>query len=170
MPLLPHRSAISHCEVGVIEWGRVGQRSGNGNDVLELTNYDRCVQSQLCRLKCHHVVTSAARIPRTSGLKEILHVAFHDAEPAAGFEAPAKIVFMKPAQAQAIWRFVRRHQDEIGSIVCHCEQGMSRSPAVALALAEALGGNTDHIRASYQPNQYVYGLMRKAIQRQTTPE
>lgn len=107
--------------------------------------------------------TPKPRIPQTSGLKEVLHVAFHDAEPVAGFRTPSKIVFMKPAQARAIWKFVGRHKDEVGSIVCHCEQGMSRSPAVALALAEAFGNRTSHIRANYQPNQYIYGLMRAAI-------
>jgi predicted protein tyrosine phosphatase len=106
--------------------------------------------------------TSKPRIPRTSGLKEVLHVAFHDAEPVAGFRTPSKIVLMKPAHAMAIWKLVERHKDAIGSIVCHCEQGMSRSPAVALALAEALGSSGKHIRANYQPNKYVYDLMRTA--------
>ena len=106
--------------------------------------------------------TPKPRIPRTSGLKGVLHVAFHDAEPAKNFRTPSKIVLMKPAQAKAIWRFVRRHRDAVGSVVCHCEQGMSRSPAVALALAEALGGNAEHIRTNYQPNQYVYDIMRAA--------
>jgi predicted protein tyrosine phosphatase len=106
--------------------------------------------------------TPKPRIPRTSGLRGVLHVAFHDAEPAAGFRTPSTIVSMKPAQARAIWKFVGRHKDEIGSIVCHCEGGMSRSPAVALALAEALGSRAEHIRANYQPNQYVYDLMRAA--------
>ena len=102
------------------------------------------------------------RIPRTSGLRGVLHVAFHDAEPAEGFRIPSKIVLMNPAQARAIWKFVKRHKDAIGSIVCHCEGGMSRSPAVALALAEAFGSRTSHIRANYQPNHYVYDLMRAA--------
>jgi predicted protein tyrosine phosphatase len=106
--------------------------------------------------------TPKPRIPRTSGLKAVLHLAFHDAEPAKGFKTPSKIVFMRPAQAKAIWRFVKRHKDAVGSVVCHCEQGMSRSPAVALALAEALGSSAKKIRANYQPNQYVYDLMRAA--------
>ena len=106
--------------------------------------------------------TPKPRIPRTSGLKEVLHVAFHDAEPVKSFRTPSKIVFMKPAHARAIWKFVGRHKDAVGSIVCHCEQGMSRSPAVALALAEALGSSAKHIRTNYQPNQYVYDLMRAA--------
>lgn len=112
--------------------------------------------------------TPKPRIPRTSALREVLHVAFHDAEPVAGLTTPAEIVFMKSSQARAIWKFVRRHKDAVGSIVCHCEQGMSRSPAVALALAEALGSRTGQIRANYQPNQYVYGLMRAAIDSGTT--
>ena len=107
--------------------------------------------------------TPKPQIPRTSGLKEVLHVAFHDAEPVEGFKIPSKIVLMKPAQAIAIWKFVKRHKDAIGSFVCHCVGGMSRSPAVALALAEAFGSRTSHIRANYQPNQYIYGLMRAAI-------
>jgi predicted protein tyrosine phosphatase len=110
--------------------------------------------------------TKKPRIRRTLGLKKVLYVEFHDAEPADGFKTPSKIVLMKPSQAQAIWNFVQRYQDEIGSVVCHCEQGMSRSPAVALALAEALGCETRHIRTSYQPNQYVYDLMKNVIQRQ----
>ena len=102
-------------------------------------------------------------IPHRLGLKAVLFASFHDAEPTEDFSLPPDIVLMTPRQAKAIWRFVRRHKAEVGSIVCHCEQGMSRSPAVALALAETLGGDVDYIRDNYQPNQYVYGLMKAAI-------
>ncbi len=40
---------------------------------------------------------------------------------------------------------------------------MRRSPAVALALTEALSGDVDAILANYQPNQYVYTRMRETI-------
>jgi predicted protein tyrosine phosphatase len=102
-------------------------------------------------------------IPRRLGLKAVLFTSFHDAEPTEEFALPPDIVLMTLKQAKAIWRFVKRHQAEVGSIVCHCEQGMSRSPAVALALAETLGGDVDYIWDNYQPNQYVYGLMKEAI-------
>ena len=102
-------------------------------------------------------------IPRRLGLKAVLFTSFHDAEPTEGFALPPDIVLMTLKQAKAIWRFVKRHQAAVGSIVCHCEQGMSRSPAVALALAETLGGDVAYIRDNYQPNQYVYGLMKEAI-------
>jgi hypothetical protein len=40
---------------------------------------------------------------------------------------------------------------------------MSRSPAVAWALAEALDGDVAAILAESQPNQYVYQLLRDTI-------
>ena len=70
---------------------------------------------------------------------------------------------MSPQDAVQIWRFVHKYIDRARTIVCHCEQGMSRSPAVALALAERLDGVTETILAHGQPNQYVYRLMREAI-------
>ena len=70
---------------------------------------------------------------------------------------------MTQDQAAAIWEFVKRHQSQVGSIVCHCEQGASRSPAVAIALAEALGSDTAEIEAYSNPNQHVYRLMCRAI-------
>jgi predicted protein tyrosine phosphatase len=107
--------------------------------------------------------TRKAIIPRRSGLKAVFYTAFHDAEPAEGLRLPPEIVLMTPEQAEAIWAFVRQHEAQIGSIVCHCEQGMSRSPAVALGLAEAYGSDTRKIGAESHPNQFVYRLMCQAI-------
>ncbi|MFO0905732.1 MAG: hypothetical protein U0939_22180 [Pirellulales bacterium] len=70
---------------------------------------------------------------------------------------------MEPFQAVEIWEFVQAYRDEVGMIVCHCEQGMSRSPAVAIAVAEALDGDAESIRAGSQPNVYVYQLVRDTI-------
>ena len=102
-------------------------------------------------------------IPRRCGLKAVHATSFHDAEPTEGFSLPVDIVLMTPEQAREIWKFVKRHQEEIGSIVCHCEMGISRSPAVAIALAEFFGGDVAEIRANSDPNQFVYRLMKQAI-------
>lgn len=102
-------------------------------------------------------------IPRRCGLKAVFFTSFHDAEPDGGLALPADIVLMTREQAREIWTFVTRHQNQVGSIVCHCEQGISRSPAVAIALAEAFGSDTRKIRAHTHPNQHVYRLMCKAI-------
>ena len=103
-------------------------------------------------------------IPRRLGVKAVFYTSFHDAEPGGNdFRLPQDIVLMTREQARAIWKFVKRHQGQVGSIVCHCEQGISRSPAVAIALAEAFGSETTKIKAHAHPNQYVYRLMCRAI-------
>ena len=103
-------------------------------------------------------------IPRRVGLKSVFYTSFHDAEPGDDdFRIPDDIVLMTRDQARAIWKFVKRYQSQVGSIVCHCEQGISRSPAVAIALAEAFGSDTKEIKAHAHPNQHVYRLMCQAI-------
>ena len=104
---------------------------------------------------------------RNAALREALFLDFHDAEPVQGFRLPPDIRLMQPTDAVRIWEFVQRHRDGIDTIVCHCEQGMSRSPAVAIALAEALGGDAEGILAESQPNQYVYELLSETIQHLT---
>ena len=102
-------------------------------------------------------------IPRRLGLKAVFYTSFHDAEPAEGFSLPPDIVLMTRDQAEAIWRFVRRHCSQVETIVCHCEQGISRSPAVVKALAEMFASDVTDIMAHCHPNQYVYELMCQAI-------
>ena len=104
-----------------------------------------------------------ARIKRGTGLLDILYLAFHDAEPCDGESLSPEIVPMTLKDARAIWKFAKRNRQNVGTIVCHCEQGMSRSPAVALALAEELNGDAGEIHANSQPNQYVYQIVREAI-------
>ena len=71
---------------------------------------------------------------------------------------------MSPDQAAQIWRFVREHEGQVGTIVVHCEQGMSRSPAVAAALCKAKGGDDARFWRQNQPNPYVYQLVLNASQ------
>jgi predicted protein tyrosine phosphatase len=99
-----------------------------------------------------------ARIPKPSGFRAVLYLAFHDAEPSKTLELP-KIVLMTESQAKKVWKFVRQWEGQVGSIVVHCEQGMSRSPAVAAAICRALGGDHQYFFDEYQPNQYVFELM-----------
>ena len=51
-----------------------------------------------------------------------------------GFRLPATIKLMTPARD-----FVAPHQKSISTVAVHCEQGMSRSPAVAAAIAKKAG-------------------------------
>jgi predicted protein tyrosine phosphatase len=102
-------------------------------------------------------------IPCRCGLKAVLYTSFHDAEPTGGFSLPADMVLMTSEQARIIWKFVKQHRKKVETIVCHCEQGISRSPAVAIALAEAFGSDVTEIRENSHPNQHVYRLMCQAI-------
>ena len=100
-----------------------------------------------------------ARVRRQPGLRDVLYLAFHDAEPVANMTLPADITLMSEDHAKQIWQFVRKWERQVGAVVVHCEQGMSRSPAVAAALCKAYGGDERCFFREYQPNGYVYKLM-----------
>ena len=102
---------------------------------------------------------SKPNIPRAAGFRGVLFLQFHDAEPSPGFELPAEIVLMTADDARAIWNFVRQYRNTVGTIVVHCEQGMSRSPAIAAALSRVLGEDEARFFAEYQPNKYIYDLL-----------
>ena len=51
--------------------------------------------------------------------------------------------FFDEPHAQRIREFVLEHRSAATVIACHCEAGMSRSPAVAIALSRWLNGNDD---------------------------
>jgi predicted protein tyrosine phosphatase len=92
-------------------------------------------------------------------LRGALFLKFHDAEE----QMHPDIVLMNPAHAKRIWRFVREHQDKIGILVVQCEQGASRSPAVAAAICRTLGGDDSRFFDEFMPNPYVYALLLKTV-------
>jgi predicted protein tyrosine phosphatase len=79
---------------------------------------------------------------------------------------PTRVRALSRAQSQQIWRFVDLHKARVGAFVVHCHQGMSRSPAVAAALAVYLGLDEQPFWQEYQPNRYVYELMRQTMPRE----
>ncbi|HEY3449460.1 MAG TPA: hypothetical protein VGK67_24105 [Myxococcales bacterium] len=116
-----------------------------------------------------HVVVSIrdpdrkpARIKKDRKLRDVLALAFDDAEPGARFLLPETIRLMTLQDAKVIWAFVDKHKAAVPVLVVHCEMGMSRSPAVAAAITRGLGGDDDHFFREYLPNRFVYDLMLKA--------
>ena len=99
------------------------------------------------------------RVPKQPGLRDVLQLAFHDAEPASSMTLPKSVTLMTEEQVIQIWSFVEKWKNEVGTIVVHCEQGMSRSPAVAAALCKRLGGDESKFFEAYQPNSFVYEIM-----------
>ena len=94
--------------------------------------------------------------------RDTLFVAFHDAEPTESFILPPEIKLMTPKQAAKIWAFVMKHVGVIDAVVVHCEQGMSRSPAVAAGILMGLGMDAAELIGTYQPNAYVLRRMLDA--------
>jgi predicted protein tyrosine phosphatase len=109
--------------------------------------------------------TKEPRIRNTVGLREVIYLAFHDAEPTSDFELPAAIRLMSDRHATQIAAFVTKHKNHVSTIVCHCEQGMSRSPAVAAAIAHSWGIPIPTLLSETQPNKYVYKLVKEAMAR-----
>ncbi len=140
--------------------------------MMEITVCDReeiehgiAVRTQYAVISIHDPDKRRAKVKRQSGLRDVLYLAFHDAEPSAGFELPADIALITSAQADEIRDFVRRHQSDADTIVVHCEQGMSRSPAVAAAISDALGLDPRRFWQMHTPNEYVYHMVADAFDR-----
>ena len=97
-----------------------------------------------------------AKVKPQCGLRDTLFLAFHDVAPSAGFELAPEIQPITAAQADQICIFVRCHESDVGTIVGHCERGMSRSPAVAAAISDAMGLDPKRFWQVHLPNQHVY--------------
>ena len=109
--------------------------------------------------------TRKPRIRRGAGFRDVLHLAFHDAEPCDDLKLPDDIVLMTPNHAERIWHFVHDWKDEIGAIVCHCEQGMSRSPAIAIGLCRGLDEDPTDLETELSPNKFVLTLVSESADR-----
>ena len=108
---------------------------------------------------------SRAKVKKQPGLRDVLYLAFSGREPRAGMPMPPEIKIFTPAQAKKICAFVHRHKADVGAIVVHCEQGMSRSPAVAAAISDALGLDAKRFWQLHTPNEYVYHTVSDAFER-----
>ncbi len=120
------------------------------------------VKSSYVVISIHNPDKRPANVRKQSGLRDVLYLAFHDAEPTDTLVIPPEIRLMTPGQAEKIQAFIEKHRANVGAIVVHCEQGMSRSPAVAAALCKAMGGDDARFWREYQPNRYVYRLVLAA--------
>lgn len=102
---------------------------------------------------------SEALIPFSPFLRAILRMKFHDvAKPsriAAQFANDSPDIYMTEADAERILNFIGEYLSEVKLIVCHCEQGISRSAALAAALSRILQDEDDFFFRHYWVNRYV---------------
>src|SRR5947209_4967260 len=120
------------------------------------------VKSSYIVISIHDTYSPPAKVKKQSGLRALLQLAFDDAEPTSSADLKGTFTLMTAGQANQIWAFLQKHQNDVGAVVVHCEAGVSRSPAVAAALCKGLGGNDRQFFRRYQPNMHVYRLMLEA--------
>lgn len=108
-----------------------------------------------------HVVVSItttaedrARIPASPQCLGILRLSFPDADGA--IDGYSEEELFSASHADRVWDFVLGHRADITRVVLHCDAGLSRSPAVAAALAKVLVGDDAPFFARYRPNMRVY--------------
>jgi hypothetical protein len=97
-------------------------------------------------------------IPSPPHLRGVLRLRFHDVGQPRRFQETADVA-MTPDQARQILTFVREHLSGTELIVCQCEQGVSRSAAVAAALSRILQGEDEYFFKHFWPNRWVYNLL-----------
>lgn len=102
-----------------------------------------------------------AEIRQSDRCLEVLRLQFHDIQPGPGAATIGGMTSMDADHARQIWQFVQRWRDEAQTLVVQCEAGMSRSPAVAAAVAEYLGQDSGVFFADYAPNRYIYEMLRR---------
>jgi predicted protein tyrosine phosphatase len=66
---------------------------------------------------------------------------------------------MNSEQAKQILEFVKKNLSKVELIVCQCEQGMSRSPAIAAALSRILQNEDEYFLKNFWANRWVYDLL-----------
>ena len=69
---------------------------------------------------------------------------------------------IQPKDAERLWAFVCMYWDQVSVVVCHCDHGESRSPAVAAAIMRAKGGDDAEWFSRRDPNPAVYDRMLEA--------
>lgn len=97
--------------------------------------------------------------------RHILLLAFSDVEAQAAAAGPAGRLF-SPGDARATRDFLQEHGGEAEELIVCCATGHSRSPALALAIAEWLSPTwVDRLRTHYPAhNRWVYEVLREDLE------
>lgn len=97
-------------------------------------------------------------------LVALLQVAFFDLDsiPEA-YTGSTEIVLFNEDHARQIWEFVESVWDRVELLVVHCLAGVSRSPAVAAAIAKVKYFDDSLYFQQYIPNSLVYRTMIEYI-------
>jgi predicted protein tyrosine phosphatase len=132
---------------------------------MQLIVYSRSMIESLVPHEVPHVIISitsspedVARLQTNAMCLGVLRMSFPDADaPSDRFTQEA---LFSRAQAAEVWRFVLHYRSAVDRILVHCDAGMSRSPAVAAAIAKILtGDDAEFFRGRFIPNKRVYRFL-----------
>lgn len=97
---------------------------------------------------------------------DLLQLAFADFDDIPTAENPFPLCFLRPGetrftteQAKQIWAFVNKVWDKIDLLMVHCLAGISRSAAVAAAIAKVKYNDDSLYFTRYRPNLSVYSIL-----------
>ncbi|HQU82034.1 MAG TPA: hypothetical protein PKY59_02855 [Pyrinomonadaceae bacterium] len=105
---------------------------------------------------------SEAEIFDSHFLVDVLRLKFDDVDAANKFKfdfSESKEIYMNESQATQILSFVKKNMEKISLIVCQCEQGVSRSPAIAAALSKILQNKDEFFLNNFWANRSVYNVI-----------
>ena len=109
-----------------------------------------------------------ARLRSNAMCRGVLRLAFPDAEATSSLFPEANLFSRE--QAEEIWGFVHQHLLDVRRIIVHCDAGLSRSPAVAAALARVLkGDDAEFFGGRYRPNMRVYRTLLETVPNPVAP-
>lgn len=129
---------------------------------MEIFVYSRSALDAVRPHEVPHVIISitsspddVARLRANETCRGILRLSFPDAEVPSALYAEANLFSRE--HAMKVWAFVQQQLPEIQRIIVHCDAGVSRSSAVAAALARVLNhDDTEFFGGRYRPNMRVY--------------
>jgi predicted protein tyrosine phosphatase len=129
---------------------------------MDIFVYSRSALDAVRPHEVPHVIISitsspddVARLRLNKKCRGVLRLSFPDAEAPSALYAEA-ILFSRE-HAMNVWTFVQQHLPETQRIIVHCDAGVSRSPAVAAALARVLNDDdSEFFGGRYRPNMRVY--------------
>lgn len=138
-------------------------RDDGSRPAMEVFVYSRAAIERVPAHEVPHLVVSitssaddVARIPTSEHTREVVRLVFLD----VGAGSPGA---MTDADAVRILDAVERVASRIDRLVVHCDAGVSRSPAVALALARHLGLDTTELERRFpRANAHVLETMTRA--------
>ena len=112
--------------------------------------------------------SAEAQIFDSSYLLGVLRLQFHDLDKTNKFKFEfenSADVYFESENAKEILAFARNYSLEVKLIICQCEQGISRSPAIAAALSKILQNEDEFFLKNYWANRWVYNSILEQNQK-----